>query len=90
MPRPRKKKPPNPEGNPNFYSEKNPSKLKQEGEEPANALFGIRVPSELKEGLKLVPKSLIRQALWDLITNYEQSESLPGNSSDDIQQLEKS
>ena len=87
MPRTRKKKPPNPEGNPNFYGDKNPAKLKQEGEEPANALFGIRVPSELKEGLKSVPNSLIRQALWNLI---EQSEPLPDNSSDDIQQLEKS
>lgn len=90
MPRTRKKKPPNPEGNPNFYSEKNPSKLKQEGEEPANALFGIRVPIELKEGLKSVPNSLIRQALWDLIANAEQSEPLPDNSLGDIQQPEKS
>jgi hypothetical protein len=87
MPRTRKKKPPNPEGNPNFYSDKNPSKLKQEGDTPANALFGIRVPSELKEGLKSVPNSLIRQALWNLI---EQSEPLPDNNPDDIQQLEKS
>ena len=90
MPRTRKKKPPNPEGNPNFYSEKNPSKLKQEGEEPANALFGIRVPTELKEGLKLVPNSVIRQALWDLLANVEQSEPLPDNSSGDTQQPEKS
>lgn len=87
MPRTRKKKPPNPEGNPNFYGDRNPSKLKQEGEEPANALFGIRVPSELKEGLKSVPKPLIRQVLWELV---EQSEPSPDNSSDDTQPLEKS
>ncbi len=68
-----KRKGPNPNGNPNFKTDNHPAKLRQEGEEPANATLAIRIPMSLKLELKNIPNRVIREWLWELVKmNSEQ------------------
>ena len=62
-----KKKPPNPEGNPNFYTDKNPAKLSQELDEPCDAKLTIRIPQRWKEKLDQIPNPDIRKHLKQLV-----------------------
>ncbi|AMW29702.1 hypothetical protein HFV01_02350 [Limnospira fusiformis SAG 85.79] len=57
-------------GNPNFFTDKNPSKLKQEGSQPANILFGIRVAQDLKDKLAVIPKRELRRVLTEFADSY--------------------
>lgn len=59
-------------GNPNFSSGFNPSKLRQEMEEPCNANFLIRVPQSWKDKLSEIPNAEIRKHLKLLISNEEE------------------
>ena len=58
-------------GNPNFSSELNPTKLRQEMDEPCNANFLIRVPQSWKDKLSEIPNSKIREHLKLLIVDQE-------------------
>ena len=67
-----KKKPPNPEGNPWFSTDKNPSKLSQELDEPCDAKLTLRIPKSWKNKLAQIPNSEIRKHLKLLIINEEE------------------
>ncbi|MDT9184609.1 hypothetical protein [Limnospira sp. PMC 289.06] len=57
-------------GNPNFSTDKNPAILRQEGENPAKALFAIRVTEEVRDKLAVIPNSELRKLLTDFANNY--------------------
>ena len=61
-----------PLGNPNFYSDQNPSKLAQELDEACDAKLTLRIPQSWKEKLASIPNSDIREHLKLLIVSEEE------------------
>ncbi|MEX6777891.1 hypothetical protein [Limnospira fusiformis] len=58
-------------GNPNFSTDKNPSKLTMEGPVPLSATYSIKVDEDLCQQLRAIPRKEMRDILANVVKDYQ-------------------